>query len=148
MPKSRIIKPIPPKSEQEELYDAVFGPNEEMSEDLADDILATYAVTGQMLVDKFKARLQERIKEIHDQTGEIPAPLEATMRNVRQYERERIPRTVGADEWVSEIFGAALLPSSHASPLFSFRTSSTGEISENDRDILSRLMLELEEADQ
>lgn len=148
MSKSKVIEPIPPKSGREEVYDAILGPDEEMSERVADDILETYPITGELLVDKFKARLQERIKEIRDETGAISAPLEATLRNVREYQREEMPKALGADEWVGEIFNTALQPNSHANPLYSFRNAGTGEVSEKDRKILHDLRTELEGAEE
>jgi hypothetical protein len=111
---------------------------------VSEDILETYGITGEQLVDKFKARLQERIKEIHGETGRIPASLEATLRNVREYQREKAPKSISADEWVSEVFGVALPPTTHAQPLYNFRNCGTGEVSDKDRKILQDLKTELE----
>ena len=148
MSKSKVIEPIPPKSDREELFDAILGPDEEMSEKVAEDIVETYGITGEQLVDKFKTRLRERIKEIRDEIGRIPTSLEATLRNVREYERERAPKAVGADEWVNEIFDVALLPNTHARPHYDFRNCGTGEVSEKDRKILNDLRIELEGAQE
>lgn len=144
MSESKVIKLNPPKSESEELFDAILGPDEEISEGVSEDILKTHGITGEQLVDKFKASLQERIKEIHNDTGKIPTSLEATLRNVREYQREKAPKSISADEWVSEAFSVALLPTSHAEPLYSFRSSGTGEVSDKDRKILQDLKTELE----
>lgn len=144
MSESKVIKLIPPKSEGEELFDAILGPDEEVSEQVSEDILETYEITGEQLVDKFKNRLQERIKEVRDETGQIPTSLEATLRNVREYQREKAPRSMSADEWVSEVFNVALLPNTHSQPLYNFRNCRTGEVSEKDRKILEGLKNELE----
>src|SRR5258706_407711 len=144
MSKSKMNDPGIPKSEREEVLDAIIGPDEEVSKKVSEDILETYEIREERLIDKFKTRLQERIKEVHDECGKIPAALAATLKNVREYQRERVPKAIGADEWVDQIFCVALLPNTHAEPLYDFRNCRTGEVSDKDRKILNELKLELE----
>jgi hypothetical protein len=144
MSESKVIKLVPPKTEGEELVDAIFGPDEEISDRVSEDILETHGIWGEQLVERFKARLQERIKEERDRTGTVPQALEATLRNVRQYQKERAPKTISADEWVSELFNVTLVPNTHSQALYDFRNRGTSEVSIKDRKILDDLKTELE----
>ena len=143
MSKSRGIKPDP-KSEREEFFDALFGPDEEITLEAARDILDTYEISGEQLVDKLKARLQQRIKDIAGETGTLPKSLEATLKNIREYQKEKEPNAVNADEWIGEIFSGAM-PNAHAQPLYDFRNSRAGQVSKKDRSILDQIRAELEE---
>lgn len=145
MSKSKLNKQEP-KSEREEFFDAILGPDEELTEKVARDILDTYRVTSEQLVNNFKARLQQRIKQITDETGTVPKSLEATLKNVREYQKEKAPKAVDADEWVADIFSDALLPSAHSAPLYDLRNRAAGEVSENDRRILNDITAELEDS--
>lgn len=146
MSKNKPDERFPPKTETEELFDAILGPDEEISQKVADDIIETYEITREQLVDTLKVRLQERIKEIRDETGTIPRALEAMLTNVREYQREKAPKSVDADEWVADIFSGDLLPSAYATPLYDLRNRAAGEVSENDRRILNEITAELEDS--
>jgi hypothetical protein len=143
MKKSKNIAPIPPKSEGEELFDAVLGPDEELSDQVSRKVLETYGITGERLVDKLKTRLQGKIKQIHDETGKISEPLEATLKNVREYQKEKVPKPISADVWINGMFDGKYIQSAHEQPLYSFRNCEGGEVSENDKQILSSLKAEL-----
>ena len=145
MSKNKPDERFPPKTETEELFDAILGPDEDISQKVADDIIETYEITREQLIDNLKVRLQERIKEIRDETGTIPKALEAMLTNVREYQREKAPKAVGAEEWITDIFSGALMPSAHAQPLYDFRNRGAGEVSEKDRRILNEMKAELED---
>lgn len=135
----------PPKSAKDELFDAVFGPDEDISENNADEIMRTHGVSREQLVENLKIHLQDKIKETRDETGDIPEMLVAMLTNIREYQKEKAPKPVGADEWVAEIFNSTSMPSSHAQPMYSFRNRKAGGLSENDLRILSELEAEIEE---
>jgi hypothetical protein len=145
MTKSKFNKQEP-KSKREEFFDAILGPDEEITERAAEEILSTYELTGEELVNNFKARLQQRIKQLRDETGGIPESLAATLRNVSDYQKERAPKTFDADETVQSIFSEVPLPKTSAQPLYSTRNRTAGEVSEKDKKILNEITAELEES--
>lgn len=50
-----IIYEIPTtKSEREQIYDALFGADDEMSEESANEILQTFGITDEQLVSEFR----------------------------------------------------------------------------------------------
>jgi hypothetical protein len=133
------------ETDSEELFDAILGPDEEISEKTAAEIMETYARTKEQLVDNLKARVQKRVKEIRDETGQVPNTLVAMLNNIREYQRERVPKAMSAEDWVSEMFSGAAMPTTHAEPRYAFRNLDTGEVSENDRRILNEMEAELTE---
>lgn len=144
MSKSKLNKQEP-KSEREEFFDAILGPDEELTEKAARDILDTYRVTSEQLVNNFKARLQQRIKQINDETGSIHEPLAATLRNVSEYQKEVAPKPVNADERIAAIFSETTLPKMGEERLYDLRNLGAGEVSENDKRILNEITAELED---
>ncbi|MFY9619446.1 MAG: hypothetical protein WAQ99_06510 [Pyrinomonadaceae bacterium] len=138
-------KNLPPKTAKDELFDAVFGPDEDISENNAAEIMRTHGVSREQLVENLKTHVQERIKKTRDETGVIPEMLVAMLNNIRDYQKEKAPKPVGADEWVAEIFNPTSMPSSHAQPIYNFRSKKAGGLSENDRRILSELEAEIED---
>ena len=135
----------PPKTAKDELFEAVFGPDEDISENNADEIMRTHGVSREQLVENLKIHLQDKIKKTRDETGVIPETLVAMLNNIRDYQKEKAPKQVGADEWVAEIFNPTSMPSSHAQPIYNFRSRKAGELSENDLRILSELEAEIED---
>lgn len=148
MTKSKNIVPIPPKSEHEELFDAVLGLDEELSEKVSYKVLDTYGITGEGLVNKLKMRLQEKIKQVHQETGKILEPLEATLKNVREYQKEKEPKPVSPDAWIGGMFDATSMQVTNEQPHYSFRNCEGGEVSEKDKKILSSLKAELENEEE
>jgi len=138
-------KNLPPKTAKDELFDAVFGPDVDISENIADEIVRSYGVSREQLVENLKIQVQEKIKRTRDETGDIPGSLVAMLNNIRDYQREKEPKPVPADQWVAEIFNPTAMPSSHAQPMYNFRNRKTGGLSENDRRILSELEAEIED---
>jgi len=138
-------KNLSPKTAKDELFDAVFGPDEDISENNADEIMRTHGVSREQLVENLKIHLQDRIKKTRDETGAIPEMLVAMLNNIRDYQKDKAPKPVGADEWVAEIFNPTSMPSSHAQPIYNFRNRKAGGLSENDRRILSELEAEIED---
>jgi len=138
-------KNFPSKTAKDELFDAVFGRDEEISENVAEEIVQSHGVSREQLVDNLKMEVQERIKRVRDETGAIPKTLVAMLNNIREYQKEKAPKPVGADEWVAEIFTGGAMPSSHAQPLYNFRGRGTRELSDNDRRILNELQAEIED---
>jgi hypothetical protein len=138
-------KNFPPKTAKDELFDAVFGPDEGISENVAEEIMQSHGVSREQLVESLKMQVQQKIKQVRTESGAIPETLVAMLNNLREYQKEKAPKPVGPDEWVAEIFSGAAMPNSHAQPLYNFRGRGTGELSDNDRMILSELQAEIED---
>jgi hypothetical protein len=138
-------KNLPPKTAKDELFDAVFGPDEDISETTAEDIIRSHGVSREQLVENLKIHVQEKIKKTRDETGDVPEALVAMLNNIRDYQRDKEPKPTPAHQWVAEIFSPTSMPSSHAQPIYNFRNKKADGLSENDRRILSELEAEIED---
>ncbi len=133
------------KTDSEAIFDAILGPDEEIREKTAEEIMETYERRKEQLVDNLKSRVQKKVKDIRDETGQVPNALVTMLNSIREYQREQVPKALSAADWVSEIFSGAAMPNTHAEPRYAFRNLDAGEVSENDRRILNEMEAELAE---
>lgn len=133
---------MPPKSAREELFDAILGPDEEMDDEQADEILRSYNLTGSQLVEEFKLRLQAELKNHLQATNEVSKPLEA-LKSIREQQRAAEPEPVEADSWIAGFLGGGISPSTQPQLLYSFHKQKEGAVSANDKKILDELETEL-----
>jgi hypothetical protein len=136
---------MPPKSPREALLDAILGPDEEMDDELADEILRDHDLTGSELVEEFKLRLQAEIKNHLQATNEISKPLEAALKSIREQQREAEPEPVEADSWITGFLVGSISASAQPQLLYSFHKQTEGTVSANDKKILDELETELGE---
>lgn len=136
---------VPPKSPREELLDAILGPDEEMDDELADEILRTYNLTGSQLVEEFKLRLQAELKSHLQATNEISKPLEAALKSIRDQQRASEPEPVRADSWIDGFLGGSIAAGAQPQLLYSFHRLRQGAATANDKKILDDLEAELGE---
>lgn len=134
-----------PKSEREELFDAILGPDEEMDDELADEILSTYNLTGSQLAEEFKVRLQSELKRHFEETNEVSKPLEAALKSIRDQERASEPAPVEAEPWIGNVLAGNLPSSAPAESRFDMHKQQEGPVSENDKRILDELEGKLKE---
>lgn len=144
MPK-RDKNPAPPKSPREELLDAILGPDEEMDDELADEILRSYNLTGSQLVEEFKLRLQTELKSHLQATNEISKPLEAALKSIRDQQHAAEPQPVRADSWIDSFLGGSIFAGDQPQLLYSFHRLRQGAATANDQKILDELEAELGE---
>lgn len=71
---------------RDELYDAILGPDEDITDEQAEAILDTYGITAESLVTDFREHL---VKAILRADGQGKANLEAALKNVDDYIAER-----------------------------------------------------------
>ncbi len=136
---------LPPKSAQEELCDAILGPDEEMDDELADEILRSYNLTGSQLVEEFKLRLKSELKDHLQATNEISKPLEVALKSIIEQQRASQPEPVRADSWIAGFLGGSISPGTQPQLLYSFHKQKEGAVSANDKKILDELETELGE---
>ncbi len=136
---------LPPKSAREELFDAILGPDEEMDDELADDILRSYNLTGSQLVEEFKLRLKSELKDHLQATNEISKPLEGALKSIIEQQRASQPEPVKADSWIAGFLGGSISLGAQPQLLYSFHKQKEGAVSANDKKILDELEIELGE---
>ncbi len=138
-------KNLQPKSEREELFDAILGPDDEMDDELAEEILSSYDLTGPQLVEDFKLLLQSELKHHFEETNEISKPLETALKNIMAEQRASEPAAVEAEPWIGSILAGTVTSSAPAELLYSWHRQKEGAVSEKDKRILDELEGELKE---
>jgi len=134
-----------PKSEREELFDAILGPDHEMDDGLAEEIISSYDVTGPQLVEEFKLLLKSELKRHLEATNEISRPLETALKSIIAEQRASEPAPVEAEPWISSVLAGDVASSAPEQLLYSWHKQKEGAVSENDRRILDELEGELKE---
>ncbi|MBA3239763.1 MAG: hypothetical protein H0T60_00870 [Acidobacteria bacterium] len=132
---------------RKELLEALFGPEDAADDGSAADTLRAHGIDPTKLVAGFKERLKGELKRIHDETGEVSAPLSATLRKVNAYLREDEPEAVDPKSWVAGIL-AGQAGGRASGVAFSFRNLAEGEVAAEDREIIEGLKAELESEEE
>lgn len=145
MSKKKLTQPQ--KTERELLSDALFGSGEDLDDERAREHLRVFGIDPEQLVAGFKECVKEELKRVHDETGEVSAPLSATLKSINAYLREGEPAPVDPNSWVSDLL-AGTLPAAGAQAVMSFRNCAEGEISSRDKSILDALKAELVSAEE
>lgn len=140
-------KLLTPKSEREELFDAILGPDEEMDEELADEILATYGIAGADLVEEFALRLQAELRKHYAETHEVSEPLSAALKSIREQQRAAEPVPVRPGSWIARFLGGTPPQDAQCQPQVSFHNLQKDVVSMNDKEILDELENELNQTE-
>lgn len=130
------------KNENEEMLDAILGADEEMTDELASEILAEYGLDESKLLDNFRTSVRQHLQQIPAESHESKR-LGAMLRNVAEYQKASSPEAISPKEWVAGLLGD-LVPA-QSTPAYSFRERKEGTLPDSDQGILDELKKELAE---
>lgn len=136
--------PSTPKSEREHLLDAILGPDEEMDDESADNILGSCRITGSDLVEEFKLRLQSELRRHYQETNEVSQPMSAALKSIRESQASPEIEVPDPKSRIADILHGTGPPTSQNTVLYAFHNLADGEVSESDKLILDELRAELE----
>lgn len=128
------------RSTEEEMIDAILGPDDEMTDKLASDILTLYGITENDLIDNLKASISKRLKHLPTDS-DVARRLGGMLRNMRDYQKEITGAKLSPSERISQLLGGLFTPPVTAS--YSFRDRKEGELPDSDQEILDDLKNEL-----
>jgi hypothetical protein len=135
---------LPPKSEREQLLDSIVGPDEEMDDELADEILSSCGITGSDLVREFKLRLQAEIRRHYQETNEVSPSLGAALRSIRESQARPESESDNPQSRINNILHSTAPSNNQGEVSYAFHNLADGEVSEIDKQILDELRIELE----
>lgn len=135
------------KTRCEEMLDAILGPDEEMDDALADEILQTYEITEAELVEEFKTRLQADARRFFQETGKPSDNLTNALHSIRDYQQKAAPQMPEPKTLIGSLLNGILPPQTHSQTALSFRNRKDGELSDNDKKILDDKKAEVEGED-
>lgn len=133
----------PPESRAQQFLDTVLGSDDEITDELAEEILTSHKMSGKELLEGFKLRLQAELRRDFQETGQISKPLEAAMHSIRKKQQASEPSPVEADSWIDRFLSGAIVSPTESQVLFSFHKQKEGKVSVGDKLILDELEREL-----
>lgn len=132
-----------PKSEREEIFDALLGPPEEMDEESADAFLETYDIDPTQLVSELKECISRESRKLRVAGREAPPTMQNALRDLREYERRRsTPPLVDPAIWIGNLLNSDLGGTGRTEVVYSFHKRK-GDLSESDQAVLDALKAEL-----
>ncbi|HLG16951.1 MAG TPA: hypothetical protein VJH03_20970 [Blastocatellia bacterium] len=146
MPNKRT-QPLP-KTEEDELFEALLGPDEEIDLETAKDVLKACGVDSSDLVSKLMSRVEAGVRELRSKSKSVPVPVENALRNLRRAEEKKSESAgVDPDCYLANLLSGTL-PSAGAEAVSSLRGRKLGEkVSSKDKEILDSLKSKLDEGD-
>jgi|GEM_PF-2172794 len=139
---SKKFSPIP-KSDREEVFDALFGPPEEMDEESADAYLEAHDIDPARLVSELKERVSREARKLRVAGKEHPTPMRNAQQGLRESERRKSePPRVDPDTWIHSLLNGDFGSAGQAEVVYSFHNR-RGDLSENDQSVLKSLDAEL-----
>ena len=141
------IRPLP-KTEEDELFDALFGSDEDIDLNTARDVLETYGVDSSDLVSKLKLRVEAEARKLSAEGKAVPVPVENALRNLRSAATKKSKSIdVDPDSYITNLLSGTL-PYAGAQPVSSLRGRKPGKkVSAKDKEILDSLKSELDDSD-
>jgi DNA-binding PucR family transcriptional regulator len=128
------------RSRREDVIDAILGRDEEMTDEMASDILTLYGITENDLIDNLKASISERLKHVPAES-DVAQRLGGMLRNMRDYQKKITGAKLSPSERISQLLGGLFSPPVTAT--YSFRDRKEGQLPESDQEILDNLKKEL-----
>lgn len=135
-----MAQPDPYNEKKKNFEDAIFGREDEISDELAIKILNLNNIDETELLPGFKARIQERLRNISPNDQEA-ANLLATLRNITEYQKKTSPGEQEPRNYIKELFDGC--SNAFRKPILSFHNRQDGEMPDEDRLILDQLKEEL-----
>lgn len=130
------------KNKREEMIDAILGPDEEMTDETAAEILNQYGIDETKLLDNFKVSVQKHLRQIPASSDESKK-LGAMLRDIGEFQRASAPEAISPKDWIAGLMNN-LIPRQSA-PSYSYRDRKEGDLPASDQELLDGLKKELEE---
>jgi hypothetical protein len=136
-----------PKSEKDELYEALLGSDEEMDDEEASEILAGHGINSSDLLLEFKSRVETDARRIQSNGKTIPVPMQNAIKNLRATidSQKQEENSIDPAEHIESLLSGKAQAATNSAGRYSFRNRKAGEkISNNDRNLLDSLEDEVE----
>lgn len=121
------------KTEREKIEDAIFGNEDDFDEELAEEIIESYGLSAESLVEKLKSKMQEEVRERYAIGDNNINNLNRAIRSVINYQKQSLVETE-PDNWVPGIIAGAMGNNSQIA--YAHRHKDSEQASENDKHII------------
>jgi hypothetical protein len=119
---------------------AILGTDEDITDELAGEVLAFYGIGDLDLIESFKSSISEKLRELPVEDDNAKR-LGGMLRNLRDYQKDISGAKLSPKDRISQIFGGIFTPPVAAS--YAFRGKDESGLSDSDQAILDELKKEL-----
>jgi len=119
---------------------AILGADEDVTDELAAEVLAFYGIGELDLIESFKSSISEKLRDLPVE-DENAKRLGGMLRNLRDYQKEISGTKLSPKDRISQIFGGIFTPPVTAS--YAFRGKDESGLNDSDQAILDELKKEL-----
>lgn len=133
------------KSEEDKIKEFFFGSDEEIDDETAKEILDSYNVSSEELVNDFKLKLQEELRQNYDKPdkdGESKN-LANVLKDINNYQRAKAPKEIEPKSSIKDILNGIFNLDSSQTLVTNYRNKE-GKTSQSDEQILDDLESELD----
>jgi hypothetical protein len=145
---SKKVRPIP-KTEEDELFDALIGPDEEIDDETAKEVLKIYGVSSSDLVSKLKSRVEADVRKLRSESKSTPVPIQNALKNLQTATTPHPkpdPMNVDPNTHINNLLGGKAKAVSGAAGRIGFRGRKAGErVSRKDKELIESLKAEVDE---
>lgn len=124
------------KSERGKIDEAIFGNEDDFDEELANDLIASYGLSAESLVDKLKSKMQDKVRQRYADNEKDIENLTGAIRSIGNYQKRSLEKTE-PDNWIPGILAGAMGNNSQIAR--AHRPKNSEEPSENDKNILDSM---------
>ena len=124
------------KSERGKIDEAVFGKEDDFDEQLANDLIASYGLSAESLVDKLKSKMQDQVRERYANNERDIEKLTGAIKSIGNYQKRSLAETE-PDNWIPGILAGAMGDNSQIAR--AHRPKNSEEPSANDKSILDNM---------
>jgi hypothetical protein len=139
MKKKKHNIPTIQKPEKDLINDALFGLDEEIDSETAEDILNSYGISSEELVSDFKLLIQQELRENNgnEEKKKESENLLQVLKDISNYQRANDPKQIEPKTLIQGFLDGTM--QAKLKPSFDFRNKSKDGVSENDKQILREL---------
>jgi len=124
------------KSERGKIDEAIFGNEDDFDEELANDVIESYGLSAESLVNKLKSKMQDKVRKRYADGEKNIENLTGAIRSIGNYQKRSLKKTE-PDNWIPGILAGAMGNNSHIAR--AHRPKNSEEPSENDKNILDSM---------
>lgn len=130
------------KTEREKIEDAIFGNEDDFDEELAEEIIESYGLSAESLVEKLKLKMQEEVRERYGKNDNNIDNLNRAIRSITNYQKQSLVETE-PDNWIPGIIAGAVGNNSQIA--YAHRPKDSVQASENDEHIIEDMKDKIKE---
>lgn len=121
------------KLERGKIDEAIFGNEDDFDEQLASEVIESYGLSAESLVNKLKSKMQDKVRERYANNEKNIENLNSAIKSIGNYQKRSLEKSE-PDNWIPGILAGAMGNNSQIAR--AHRPKNSEEPSENDKSIL------------